>query len=195
MTLQAKILPWSFCGPSHIPPLLLSSSKGLREKKVDFDGCFVSWDVFALERKHHKVHFPPYSTSVAEYNCKHCKVQQDFYGEEDGTAKGTLWPLSSFIRSLAMDGTCTATTLQRLQHPFFKTSQLLILLIQSGFGTFLSRNDEPFGLVLAFEFHVRRSEIVRKLESLNRLATNFSEPSQGGFFDVLTARNSLEKKS
>ena len=100
-----------------------------------------------------------------------------------------------FIRSLAMNGTCTATTLQCLQHPFFKASELLILLIQSSFGTFLSRNDEPFGLVLAFKFHVRLSEIVRKVESLNRLATNFSEPSQGGFFDVLTARNSLEKKS
>ena len=195
MTLQAKILPWSFCGPSHIPPLLLSSSKGLREKKVDFDGCFVSWYVFALERRHHRVPFPPHSTSVGESNCKDCKVLQDFYEEKDGTAKGTLWPLSSFIRSLAMNGTCTATTLQRLQHPFFKASQLLILLIQSGFGTFLSRNDEPFGLVLAFKLHVHRSEIFRKLESLNRLATNFSEPSQGGFFDVLTARNSLEKKS
>ena len=103
--------------------------------------------------------------------------------------------LSSFVGSLVMDGTCTATTLQCLQHPFFKASELLILLIQSGFGTFLSRNDEPFGLVLAFKFHVRLSEIVRKVESLNRLATNFSEPSQGGFFDVLTARNSLEKKS
>ena len=79
MTLQAKILPWSFCGPSHIPPLLLSSSKGLREKKVDFDGCFVSWDVFALERKHHTFPFPPYSTSLPEYNCKHFKVQQDLY--------------------------------------------------------------------------------------------------------------------
>jgi hypothetical protein len=79
MTLQAKILPWSLCGPSHIPPLLLSSSKGLREKKVDFDGCFVSWDVFALERRHHTVPFPPYSTSVHKYNCKHCKVQQDLY--------------------------------------------------------------------------------------------------------------------
>ena len=103
--------------------------------------------------------------------------------------------LSRFIRSLAMNGTCTATTLQRLQHPFFKASELLILLIQSGFGTFLSRNDEPFGLVLAFKLHVHRSEIFRKLENLNRLATNFSEPSQRGFFDVLSALVFLEEKS
>ena len=68
MTLQAKILPWSFCSPSHIPPLLLSSNEDLREKKVDFDGRFVSWGVFALERRHHRVPFPPYSRSVAESN-------------------------------------------------------------------------------------------------------------------------------
>ena len=195
MTLQAKILPWSFCGPSHIPPLLLSSSKGLREKKVDFDGCFVSWDVFALERRHHKVHFPPYSTSVGESNCKHCKVQQDFYEEKDGTAKGTLWPLSSFVRSLVMDGTCTATTLQRLPHSSFEGSQLWRSLMECCFGTFLRSNDEAFGLVLTFDFHAHRWEIVRKVMTLNRLAANFSEPSQGGFFDVLTARNFLEKKS
>ena len=79
MTLQTKILPWSLCGPSHIPPSLLSSSKGLREKKVDCDGCFVSGDVFSLERRQHTVPFPPYSTSVPKYNCKHCKVQQDLY--------------------------------------------------------------------------------------------------------------------
>jgi hypothetical protein len=63
------------------------------------------------------------------------------------------------------------------------------------FGTFLRSNDEAFGLVLTFDFHAHRWEIVRKVMTLNRLAANFSEPSQGGFFDVLTARNSLEKKS
>ena len=79
MTLQTKILPWSLCGPSHIPPSLLSSSKGLREKKVDCDGCFVSWDVFSLERKHHTVPLQPNSALMPGNNCKHCKVQQDLY--------------------------------------------------------------------------------------------------------------------
>ena len=103
--------------------------------------------------------------------------------------------LSRFIRSLAMDGTCTATTLQRLPHSSFEGSQLWRRLMECCFGTFLRSNDEAFGLVLAFKLHVRRSEIVQKLESLNRLATNFSEPSQGGFFDVLSALVFLEEKS
>ena len=100
-----------------------------------------------------------------------------------------------FIRSLAMNGTCTATTLQRLPHSSFEGSQLWRSLMECCFGTFLRSNDEAFGLVLTFDFHAHRWEIVRKVMTLNRLAANFSEPSQGGFFDVLTARNSLEKKS
>ncbi len=100
-----------------------------------------------------------------------------------------------FIRSLAMNGTCTATTLQRLPHSSFEGSQLWRSLMECCFGTFFRSNDEAFGLVLTFDFHAHRWEIVRKVMTLNRLAANFSEPSQGGFFDVLTARNSLEKKS
>ena len=101
--------------------------------------------------------------------------------------------LCRFIRSLVMDGTCTATTLQRLPHSSFEGSQLWRSLMECCFGTFLRSNDEAFGLVLTFDFHAHRWEIVRKVMTLNRLAANFSEPSQGGFFDVLTARNSLEK--
>ena len=103
--------------------------------------------------------------------------------------------LSRFIRSLAMNGTCTATTLQRLPHSSFEGSQLWRSLMECCFGTLLRSNDEAFGLVLTFDFHANRWEIVRKVMTLNWLAANFSEPSQEGFFDVLTARNSLEKKS
>lgn len=193
MTLQAKILPWSFCGPSHIPPLLLSSSKGLREKKVDCDGCFVCWDVFSLERKHHTVPLPPNSTSVAESNCNYCKVQQDSCKEKGGTGKGTALRLSSFV--VVMDGTVTPTILHRLPHRFFKRGQLWRWVVYCCFGTVLSRKNETFGLVLTFEFHVDIKESMRKIVTQNQHATNFSEPSQGGFFSVLSARDFQEKKS
>ena len=152
-----------------------------------------------MDKAHNRCEFRTFRDPFQEKRSQGTEGNKE---QKSTPSREQAWPLerderwlSSFVRSLVMDGTCTATTLQRLQHPFFKASQLLILLIQSGSGSFLSRNDEPFGLVLAFKFHVRLSEIVRKLESLNRLATNFSEPSQGRFFDVLTARNSLEKKS
>lgn len=123
-------------------------------------------------------------------------------GQKSTPSREQAWPLerderwlSSFVRSLVMDGTCTATTLQRLPHSSFEGSQLWRSLMECCFGTFLRSNDEAFGLVLTFDFHAHRWEIVRKVMTLNRLAANFSEPSQGGFFDVLTARNSLEKKS
>ena len=58
MTLQAKILPWSLCGPSHIPPLLLSSSKGFRDKRGKeqvfvgtVGGWRMYWSVDCLERE------------------------------------------------------------------------------------------------------------------------------------------------
>ena len=103
--------------------------------------------------------------------------------------------LSNFVRSLAMNGTCAATTLQRLPHSSFEGSQLWRSLMECCFGTFLRSNDEAFGLVLTFDFHAHRWEIVRKVMTLNRLAANFSEPSQEGFFDVLSALVFLEEKS
>lgn len=101
--------------------------------------------------------------------------------------------LSSFV--VVMDGTVTPTILHRLPHRSFKRGQLWRWVMYCCFGTVLSRNNESFGFVLTFEFHDDMKEFARKIETQNRLATNFSEPSQGGFFSVLSVRNFQEKKS
>ena len=83
MTLQQEILPWSLCGPSHIPPLLLSSSKGFREIEVDCGGCVYPWNVLSLECGQHPHSYPPNSRPSAQTHCNYWQVLPDF-GQDIG---------------------------------------------------------------------------------------------------------------